>query len=374
MEPPGNHRLVNACGRGALRLLLCPDAPLPEALSRESAEQFAAQFLPDGGHIERAPHYHVQTLVLLGQVLRADAHRGGMLERLSLPAADRARAALVTMLAPDGAPVRFGDSSRSFSGRLPAADVSDILGSGPTSVSERQAILPDFGIATWTWDVRGIPLLLAVDFGPVGLEGNSGHGHGDALSYCLYVDGEEVVADPGTYLYSNEPEAMWFKRPQAHNTVWWKRHDCYDLATFFRWRRTPPAPAHGSFGAHGFTATLEWRRGSCRHRHSRCWRILTDGLEVRDQLASSEPEPAIARLTTSPPVAVQAGPGPHRSLRWAGGTIRVEAHGAADAAGSCVEAWYAPRYGVRQAATALEWAVASRSPASTLVTKLTLEP
>ncbi len=46
------------------------------------------------------------------------------------------------------------------------------------------------------------------------------HGHADALSITLSVNGKKVLVDPGTYRYNGEPEfRKYFKGTRAHNTV-----------------------------------------------------------------------------------------------------------------------------------------------------------
>jgi len=60
---------------------------------------------------------------------------------------------------------------------------------------------PDFGIFVY----RSDRLYLAVRCGPNGQNGNGGHAHNDQLSLVLWVDGEEWIADPGTYLYTPLP-------------------------------------------------------------------------------------------------------------------------------------------------------------------------
>jgi len=60
---------------------------------------------------------------------------------------------------------------------------------------------PDFGVYVY----RSDRLYLAVRCGPNGQNGNGGHAHNDQLSLVLWIDGEEWIADPGTYLYTPLP-------------------------------------------------------------------------------------------------------------------------------------------------------------------------
>jgi hypothetical protein len=61
---------------------------------------------------------------------------------------------------------------------------------------------PDFGLYIW----RSPCFFLSVRCGPVGQNGNGGHAHNDQLAIELMVDGEEWIADPGTYLYTPSPK------------------------------------------------------------------------------------------------------------------------------------------------------------------------
>ena len=46
------------------------------------------------------------------------------------------------------------------------------------------------------------------------------HGHLDALSFTLSVNGRQVIVDPGTYLYHNSgPWRKFFRSTAAHNTI-----------------------------------------------------------------------------------------------------------------------------------------------------------
>lgn len=72
---------------------------------------------------------------------------------------------------------------------------------------------PDFGLYVW----RSGRLFLAVRCGPIGQNGRGGHAHNDQLSVELTVDGEDWIADPGTYLYTPLPERRnAYRSVQAH--------------------------------------------------------------------------------------------------------------------------------------------------------------
>jgi len=61
---------------------------------------------------------------------------------------------------------------------------------------------------------------MIVSCGSNGQKGNGGHCHNDKLSFELCIDGDDVIVDPGTYVYTSEPE--WrnkFRSTAYHNTV-----------------------------------------------------------------------------------------------------------------------------------------------------------
>jgi Heparinase II/III-like protein/Heparinase II/III N-terminus len=58
------------------------------------------------------------------------------------------------------------------------------------------------------------------DAGPLGFLAIAAHGHADALSVELRIDGVEVLADPGTYCYHGEPQwRSYFRGTAGHNTI-----------------------------------------------------------------------------------------------------------------------------------------------------------
>lgn len=61
---------------------------------------------------------------------------------------------------------------------------------------------------------------LHFDAAPLGFLSIAAHGHADALSFILHVDGQPVFVDPGTYTYHTAPEwRNYFVSTLSHNTV-----------------------------------------------------------------------------------------------------------------------------------------------------------
>ena len=87
------------------------------------------------------------------------------------------------------------------SGRV-LLDVEFLLpGEGVTEVL-RLAAYPDFGLYIW----RSERMFLSVRCGSIGLNGRGAHAHNDQLAVELNIDGEDWIADPGSYLYTPLPE------------------------------------------------------------------------------------------------------------------------------------------------------------------------
>ena len=63
-------------------------------------------------------------------------------------------------------------------------------------------------------------IYLHVDIAPLGYLSIAAHGHADALSFFLNIDGKPYIIDPGTYTYHSFPEwRAYFKGTLAHNTI-----------------------------------------------------------------------------------------------------------------------------------------------------------
>jgi len=62
--------------------------------------------------------------------------------------------------------------------------------------------------------------------GPLGLRPLAGHGHADALSFWISVDGKPIFIDPGNYLYHSGSEwRNYFRSTSAHNTITVDKND-----------------------------------------------------------------------------------------------------------------------------------------------------
>jgi len=97
---------------------------------------------------------------------------------------------------------------------------------GERAWKRKSAYFKDAGLGVIAHRKSGKEILFIGNNGPAGLEPLGGHGHADALSFWLSVDGQPFFVDPGTYLYhSGGKWRRYFRSTAAHNTVEIDGHD-----------------------------------------------------------------------------------------------------------------------------------------------------
>ena len=240
------------------------------------------QVRPDGWYFEQSSHYHVYALDFLLHA-RILAGCNGIPVPPEFDSILTRMLEVLAALAQAGAVPAFGDDDggRVFDpSRNQPAHLADPLATGAVlfknsqfkaaarglreetlwllgteaagkfeAVPEGDACLksrhfPDSGIYVLA-ENQPCPQQMAIDAGPQGT-GNSGHGHADALSVHLSVDGREWLVDPGTYCYIC-PDGVrdTFRGTPAHNTL-----DVDGLSQAiasgpFAWRRLPRVKQEG---------------------------------------------------------------------------------------------------------------------------------
>lgn len=77
-------------------------------------------------------------------------------------------------------------------------------------------VFPDSGF--YLYKNKGFYLFITAS--PNGQNGNGGHSHNDKLSFELVINGETIFFDPGTFLYTPNPEMRnKFRSVNAHNSI-----------------------------------------------------------------------------------------------------------------------------------------------------------
>lgn len=81
-------------------------------------------------------------------------------------------------------------------------------------------------------------VLIGIDHADLGFGNIAAHGHADALSFQLFIDGQPVFVDSGTYNYHVTPESRnFFRSTFAHNTVMIDGQEQSEMVGPFIWGR-----------------------------------------------------------------------------------------------------------------------------------------
>jgi hypothetical protein len=96
------------------------------------------------------------------------------------------------------------------------------LGTATSSEQPQRGVrsFDDGGYSVFRQSNAGHDVMLVFDHGPLGYLSIAAHGHADALSVWMHVDGQPVFVDSGTYLYhSGGVDRDRFRGTGAHNTL-----------------------------------------------------------------------------------------------------------------------------------------------------------
>lgn len=79
-------------------------------------------------------------------------------------------------------------------------------------------------------------ILIGIDHAALGFGSIAAHGHADALSFQMFVDGKPVFIDPGTYIYHCDMESRnAYRKTENHNTVCIAGKDQSEMLGAFLW-------------------------------------------------------------------------------------------------------------------------------------------
>ena len=236
-----------------------------QELEREARKQVHT----DGVDKEQAFYYHLWVLEYLLFVWMAGTRSGrdfseAFLQRI------QAMAHFLRDVSPDrGEPPQIGDADDGFVARfepdwpeMPYRELLDavdyVFGGTGVAVNQKafwyRAMVPaDVGARPESGWHRSYPAVypqggyvvlggagfhVVFDAGPLGYLGIAAHGHADALSFCLAVDGEWWLVDPGTYAYHSDPEwRSYFRGTAAHNTIRVNQENQSQISGPFMWGR-----------------------------------------------------------------------------------------------------------------------------------------
>ncbi|HXR98591.1 MAG TPA: alginate lyase family protein [Terriglobales bacterium] len=283
----GNHLVRNA----AALLLAASWIKAPEAVQwRRRALQaldtcLRRQVLPDGGHYERSPMYHllvmedfVQSLCLLRYEELSSPVRLRLEETLS-----RMADFAVAMQRGDGAIALMNDSvlgiapaPRELLGR-----VSRLLEGRrelPQARPDRLNLFPDSGFAV----VAGGGWRAIVDGGPLGPNEQPGHAHCDLGSVLADLEGEPILEDTGVFEYQAGQRRHYARSTAAHNTLQVDGLEQGDVWGEFRLGRRARPIALAAPNEHLCQLQFAWPGAPVRHK--RTVELGSHGLRIDDEI------------------------------------------------------------------------------------------
>lgn len=268
-----NHTIIEAAGVAIAAALFGQRQWLREALHLIESE-VVLQTHPDGVNKEQALHYELfimEALCLVAHVLQASGD--AFSEVLAGQIRSMARYARACYVG-DGRFVEFGDDDEGIIFNLASHKPSYpeyVLSLASLEIGSNERLVEDIcpcETIRWLYTnerlgaVGGLPLaelariesfqdggvtflrgdggrvVLAFDHGPLGFGALAAHGHADALSVQLFVDGESILIDPGTYVYNgNRAMRDLFRSTKMHNTVCIDGRDQSEMLGPFLWGR-----------------------------------------------------------------------------------------------------------------------------------------
>lgn len=370
-----NHTIVEAAGVAVAATVFGEHEWLDEALALLESE-VAHQTYLDGVNKEQALHYQLfvmEALCLVSHVLRTigKALPASLVERLH-SMARYARACSVG----SGKYVEFGDD-----------DEGVILCLGP-----EKPCYPDYVLALvtlelesdyrWVEDVRccetvgwlygkrrlqssnALPLaqnasvesfpdggvtivrfdeghgVLAFDHGPLGFGRLAAHGHADALSVQLYVDGEPVLIDPGTFIYNGDRRMRdKFRSTCVHNTMCVGGRDQSEALGPFLWGRKANVSGFAFEECEGRVIMSAEHDGYSPMRVRRRVEVRSASVVIADEVDGKQDAMTSWHI---PFAGVEAGDGPTVFRLQAETLVRIEA----SAPLKSISFEYSPAYGI----------------------------
>lgn len=314
-----NHLVAERAGEylTAMAMPDVPDAATIAAAARASlVAEALRQILSDGVGAEQSPSYAaftVELLLLSAKVAQAAgtpfpaeaiARLGRFADFTAWITDDGGRTAtigdddegrVVTLMQPEPAYVAsVAMAAAAFADAPPPSPALDqlrnlLLGKAAAKAESRSG-LKSFaagGYCVWRGNCEGKRVDLIFDHGPLGYLSIAAHGHADALSLILSIEGRPVLVDPGTYLYqSGSAWRDWFRGTRAHNTLSIAGADQSIISGPFNWSHKAMARLDEMRGGNDWliAGSHDGYRGRYGVRHQRTLEKTPEGILLTDRL------------------------------------------------------------------------------------------
>ena len=280
----GNHLLENL--RALIWLGMFFDGPVANRWLVETFKdlelEVAEQVLPDGGHFERSPGYHLvvmKDLLEIGWLMRRNERE---VPTWLTAALERMAQYLREIITPDGRVPLLKDTALDA-----APDASDLLAVAAAFL-DRSELKPDRAggrlVCLWLNEGERATLgdwpssasessvhsaletghcitrdsaaghFLVFDVGKVCPDYLPAHGQADMFTFELFLHGRPVVVDSGIYEYAAGPWRNFFRATRAHNTLELAGENSSEVWSSFRVARR----AHPRAVSCGNAGELSW--------------------------------------------------------------------------------------------------------------------
>lgn len=315
-----NHTIVEAAGVGIVALVFGEQAWLSESvalLEREVTRQTYA----DGVNKEQALHYQLfvmEALCLFAHVLKASGKElSGVLVSRLRSMADYVRACRVdgdrcigfgdddegVILCLSSTKHSYSDYVLAFTSLEVGGDkrwaeetppcetirwlysneaIRNIIAAEPIKLGLVEHF-PEGGVTILRSADAGV--VLVFDHGSLGLAPLAAHGHADALSVQLCVEGEFVLIDPGTYVYNGNREMRdLFRSTKMHNTVCVGGRNQSEILGPFLWGRKAEVLSVELAGGGGCSRVSASHNGYAPAIVKRTIEFTSDRIVITDEL------------------------------------------------------------------------------------------
>ena len=199
----GNHLLENL--RALLAAGLLFDGAAPQRWRRLALDllltELDEQVLPDGGHYERAPYYHLRMTHLVDDAIALLSGAGRPVPPRLRDACERMTAFHRALRHPDGSLPLFQDSIE------------------PDPTPQPPASAPLSFPASGYYILESPHGRLLADYGAPGAEPNPAHQHAGVFSFELSAGSTRVVTDSGTETYETGSARDHLRSTAAHSTI-----------------------------------------------------------------------------------------------------------------------------------------------------------
>ena len=179
-------------------------------------QELDEQVLPDGGHFERAPMYHAQTLSDVIECVALLRHFSRPLPAGTTDRIVRMTDFLEALSYRDGRLALFNDSA-STAETLPQPIIRAARRIAPRPPGPTPNEFPSTGY--YTWESADGDEKIIVDAGPPSVAYNAAHAHCDLLSFELRLGGRPLIVDTGVHGYGGDLYREYCRSTRAHNTI-----------------------------------------------------------------------------------------------------------------------------------------------------------